>query len=173
MDIYKADNPGIVIGQVRGENIYAANNPGIVIGLVRGENIYAANNPGVVIGLVRGENIYAANNPGVVIGLVRGDGTAAQKGAAGMFLMGYFDQNSGGKSEKSGLAYFIGIIIGLLIINPVGNIVFGLLFAIGLPLAFGESFDPARNPLVVANYTIGGILTAIGVFRVYRRGKKR
>jgi hypothetical protein len=143
MNIYKW--PGRdQIGTVEGNNIYKW--PGRdQIGTVEGNNIYKwpSHNQ---IGTVEGNNIYKW--PGRdQIGTVDG-GTSVQKGAAGMFLLGYFNQktyqkqppsNGGGGSsgEKEGclsriITAILGAIVGLVMYSWPGRIgvAYGLAFGI-------------------------------------------
>jgi hypothetical protein len=102
------------------------------------------------------------------------DGNNIVKGGSGSgYDVAYRIDSSGSgksKSEKTGVLAFL---IAIFIAHPIGNIVLGLLIAIGLTLAEGGSFNTTVNPLATGNFIIGGIITAIGVFRLFRRWKKR
>jgi hypothetical protein len=181
-DIYAAGN-SFRVGSVKGDDIYAGGGK-FPIGSVKGDDIYAAGNS-FRAGYVKGDDIYAGGN--FPIGSVKGGGTNAQKGAAGLLILGYFDQKSGGGEQpvippSGGEQPVIPPSGGnekpnplwVFVIHPVGNIVLGLLIAIGLTIfSGGGSFAAGvimsgKIPLV-----LGIIVTVIGVLRLFLGGKER
>jgi hypothetical protein len=123
---------------------------GFSLGSIDGDAIYDANGrkAGAV---VNGNEIWDANQHR--LGIVHGDASTIQIGAAGgLLILGLAAQQKnythGGNdnSKKHGILAFL---IGIFIVRPIGNIVLGILIAIGLTLAEGGSFDPEVNPLMV------------------------
>ena len=122
------------------------------------------------------------NSDRAVIGYINGTATDIQKGAGGLWVLtllaaSYVDSmRSSGSSNSSSISGSDSSkkpnSLWGFVTNPIGNIVLGILIAIGLTIfSGGGSFSAglimsARIPLV-----LGIIITAIGVFRLFWRWK--
>jgi hypothetical protein len=189
MSIGVSDANGYRLGSIDGDAIYDANGQkaGAVVNgnkiwdayqhevgaVVNGNEIWDAYQHKVGA-VVNGNQIWDANQH--KLGQVNGNASTIQMGAAGgLLVLGLAAQKtnytpSGGESfnppsrgkdgDRNPLWVFI--------TNPIGNIILGLLIAIGLTIFLGGVSMSGGYPL-----GLGIIITVIGVFRLFWRWKKR